>query len=142
LVFTMSVEVRVPVRQLSGATSEATVRTHRVLVDRPEAKGGNDAGAMGGELFVVAVAGCFMSNLIAALRARDIEVENLYTEAIGTADGTPLRYVSVDLIVHGDTPDREGLAHAVEIAERGCIMLNTLRGKIDSKITLAEPVAA
>ena len=34
-------------------TSEGRVREHRVLVDRPAAKGGHDRGPMGGELLLV-----------------------------------------------------------------------------------------
>ncbi len=138
----MSTEVRIPIRQVSGSTSEAAIRTHRVLIDRPEAKGGADAGPMGGELFVAAVGGCFMSNLIAAIRAREANITNVQLEAIGTADGTPLRFISVDLIVTADTDDRAALEKAVEIAERGCIMLNTLRGKLDTKVSIAESVPA
>lgn len=138
----MSMEVRIPIRQLAGPTSEATIRTHTVIIDRPEAKGGSDAGPMGGELFVASVGGCFMSNLIAAIRARESKISNVHTEVIGTADGTPPRFISVDLIVTADTEDRAALEHAVEIAERGCIMLNTLRGKLDVKVSIASPVPA
>lgn len=138
----MSTEVRIPIRQIAGPTSEATIRTHRVVIDRPEAKGGADAGPMGGELFVASVGGCFMSNLIAAIRAREGAVTNLQTEVIGIADGTPLRFVSVELIVTGETSDRDLLEKCVEIADRGCIMMNTLRDKLDIKITVASPVAA
>ena len=142
----MSTEVRIPVRQLAGPTCEATIRNHRVLIDRPEAKGGADAAPMGGELFVASVGGCFMSNLIAAIKAREGSVTgsvtNLQTEVIGTADGAPLRFVSLELIVTADTADRELLEKCVEIAERGCIMLNTLRDKLAIKVTVASPVAA
>jgi putative redox protein len=138
----MSTEVRVPIRQVAGPTSEAAIRTHRVLIDRPEAKGGSDAGPMGGELFVASVGGCFMSNLLAAIRARDARIANVQTEVIGTADGTPLRFMSLELIVTADTGDREALEKVVEIAERGCIMMNTLRDKLDVKVTIAAGVAA
>ena len=138
----MSTEVRIPIRQVAGPTSEATIRTHRILIDRPDAKGGADAGPMGGEYFVASVGGCFMSNLIAAVRARDAQITNVQTEVIGTADGTPLRFVSLELIVTADTTDRDLLEKCVEIAERGCIMLNTLRDKLEYKVTIASPVAA
>ena len=63
-------ELEVTVRQVQATpTSEGQVREHRVLVDRPAAKGGHDRGPMGGELLLVALGGCFMSNLIAAAAA-------------------------------------------------------------------------
>ena len=37
------------------------MRSHQVLVDRPVEKGGADEGPMGGELFLAAVGGCFMT---------------------------------------------------------------------------------
>jgi len=52
------------------STSESALREHRVLVDRPADKGGQDRGPMGGELLLAALGGCFMSNLIAAAAAR------------------------------------------------------------------------
>ena len=56
----MGNEITVHVRQIAGSTSEATLRTHKVLVDRPVAKGGADQGPMGGELFLAGLGGCFM----------------------------------------------------------------------------------
>ncbi len=135
----MATEFRIPIRQLSETASEATMRTHRVIVDRPVTGGGTDTGPMGGELFLTAIGGCFMSNLLAAMRAREAAVTNVRTEVIGTAEGTPPRFSSVDLIVTADTDDPAALAKLVEIADRGCIMLNTLRGKLDVKISITEP---
>ena len=63
----MAVDVKAVVKQVSGSTSEGSVRRHTVRCDRPEAKGGSDGGAMGGELFLIGLGGCFMSNLLAAI---------------------------------------------------------------------------
>ena len=59
-------QIQVEVNQLSRSTAEGQARTHRVLVDRPLEKGGEDQGMMGGEYLLVALGGCFMSNLLAA----------------------------------------------------------------------------
>ena len=59
--------IPVQVNQVGPATAEGHIRTHSVLIDRPEAKGGEDKGAMGGELLLVSLGGCFMSNLLAAI---------------------------------------------------------------------------
>jgi putative redox protein len=133
--------IAITIRQISAATSEAEIRQHRVPIDRPEAKGGSDKGPMGGELFLSAIGGCFMSNLLAAMKARNVEMPGLQTEVTGTlADDAPARFTSVELRVTSDSPDRETLEHLVEIADRGCIMMNTLRGKFDVRIRLAAPV--
>jgi hypothetical protein len=59
----MSAELRIQLCQISPSAAEAVIGAHRVIVDRPSSKGGSDMGPMGGELFLAAIAGCFMSNL-------------------------------------------------------------------------------
>ena len=54
----MANEIKIHLRQVSTSTTEATLRTHQVMIDRPTAKGGTDRGPMGGELFLAAVGGC------------------------------------------------------------------------------------
>jgi putative redox protein len=128
--------VSVQLAQVGASTTEARVRHHRVLVDRPEAKGGADKGPMGGELFLAAVGGCFMSNFLAAIKARDAAVTGAQVEVVGTlTDGAP-RYEAVELRVSADCRDRNLLEKLVEIADRGCIMTNTLRGSTQLKVGL------
>ena len=67
----MANEMKIALRQTAASTSEAAVRQHKILIDRPAAKGGDDRGPMGGELFLAAIGGCFMSNLLAAIKARE-----------------------------------------------------------------------
>ena len=43
----MTNQMKIQLNQISGTTSEATLRTHRVLIDRPAEKGGADVGPMG-----------------------------------------------------------------------------------------------
>ncbi len=132
----MAGKITVQLLQLSASTTEAGMRTHRTLIDRPAEKGGADAGPMGGELFLAAIGGCFMSNLLAAIRARDLGIAGVRTEVIGELADSPPRFASVELFISADTADRELLAKLVEIADRGCIMMNTLRGKLDVRLTV------
>jgi putative redox protein len=133
--------ITITIHQVSPAASEAAIRQHRVLIDRPETKGGSDAGPMGGELFLAAIGGCFMSNLLAAMKARNFELSGLQTRVTGTlADNAPARFTAVELVVTADSADRDVLDHLVEIADKGCIMMNTLRDKLDVRIRLAVPV--
>ena len=116
------------VRQTSPSASEAIIRGHRIAIDRPVEKGGTDKGPMGGELFLAAIGGCFMSNLLAAIKTREARVSDVHTEVIGTPEGTPPRFSGAELNVSANSDDMELVPKLVEIAERGCIMLNTLRG--------------
>ena len=128
------------VRQTSPSASEATIRGHRVAIDRPVEKGGTDEGPMGGELFLAAIGGCFMSNLLAAIKTREAQVSDVYTEVIGMPEGTPSRFSSVELSISADCDDRELLQKLVEIAERGCIMVNTLRGTLTLSVRIVARV--
>ena len=123
----MSDTISAQVNQVGPSTSEGIVRGRRVLVDRPSAKGGEDQGAMGGELLLVALGGCFMSNLLAAIRAREAAVSNVRIEVIGTLGSTPGRFTGVELKIAADYSDRYLMTKLVTIAERGCLVANTLK---------------
>ena len=114
------------------------MRSHRVLIDRPVEKGGADIGPMGGELFLAAVGGCFMSNLLAAARARQVVISDIRTEVCGAIEDSPSRFSSLELRITAKNMDAETLDRLVEIADRGCIMMNTLRGKLDVRIRTGE----
>jgi putative redox protein len=94
---------------------------------------------MGGELFLAAVGGCFMSNLVAAIKAREASVSGLRIEVIGTLSDAPARFEAVELYISAESAEPEMLDRLVEIADRGCIMMNTLRGKIDVRIRMRVP---
>ena len=128
--------MKIQVRQVSASTSEATLRTHHVLIDRPVEKGGTDRGPMGGDLFLASVGGCFMSNLLAAIRARGEQISDARLEVIGTIAEAPARFSALELYITADGADPEVLEKLVEIADRGCIMMNTLRGKLDVRIRI------
>jgi putative redox protein len=135
-------DIRVEVRQFDGsATSEGTARGHRLLIDRPEAKGGLDRGPMGGELLLLALGGCFMSNLIAAAKARAVDVRDLRVVVEGALAAAPPRFEAIEMMVHGSGPDDATMDKLVQIAERGCIVHNTLAGGLPLKVRrpLREP---
>jgi putative redox protein len=132
----MASEMKIELRQISASTSEATIGRHQVLIDRPAAKGGSDAGPMGGELFLAAVGGCFMSNLLAAIKARDADIRDVRVEVVGVLADSPARFAGVELQVAAPGGDRALLERLVEIADRGCIMMNTLRGTLEVRVLI------
>jgi putative redox protein len=133
----MANEIAIQIAQTSPTTSEAAIRKHRVLIDRPEAKGGTDEGPMGGELFLASLGGCFMSNLLAAIRAREAAITDAKLEVIGTLADSPARFSAVDMFVSANYEDAALFEKLVEIADRGCIMMNTLRGKLEVNLRIA-----
>jgi putative redox protein len=136
----MTNKIKIQLRQISTSTSEATIGRHQVLIDRPAVKGGSDAGPMGGELFLAAVGGCFMSNLLAAIRARGADISDVRVEVVGDLVESPARFAGIELRVSAERASRELLERLVEIADRGCIMMNTLRGNLEVRVLVASPV--
>ena len=129
--------VQVSVNQLSPATSQGIIRNHKVLIDRPEAKGGEDKGAMGGELLLASLGGCFMSNLLEAIRTRDADVSGVSITIDGTLDGAPAHFTAINMSVQANHSDKAQLEKLVTISERSCIVANTLKGSVDLTIDVA-----
>ena len=75
-----------------------------------------------------------MSNLLAAIRAREAQISDVGVEVVGSLADSPARFSGIELRVVAESRDRELLEQLVEIADRGCIMMNTLRGKIDVRV--------
>jgi len=137
----MASEMKIQLRQTSPSATEATIGRHRVVIDRPVAKGGSDAGPMGGELFLAAVGGCFMSTLLAAIKARQADISDVRVEVVGSLAESPARFAALELRVTADGSDPEVLERLVGIADRGCIMMNTLRETLDLKVLIAAAVS-
>lgn len=118
--------VTVNVDQLDHTASQGTARNHTMIMDRPEAKGGQNKGPMGGEALLMGLGGCFLSNLFAAAASRDIELTNTRVEINGEVADTRPRYTDIHMKVTANCSAPEQLAKLVTIAERGCIAANTL----------------
>jgi len=123
--------IQVNVNQVSPATSEGVIRNHKVFIDRPEAKGGEDKGAMGGELLLASLGGCFMSNLLAAIKAREAAVDGVEIAIDGTLEGSPAQFTAIKMSVAGNYDDKEQMQKLVTISERSCIVANTIKGSVD-----------
>ena len=128
--------VSVELVQIDDSTSEAHIRQHTVRIDRPEAKGGANKGPMGGELFLAAIGGCFMSTLLAAIKARTAAVSHVRVAVVGTLADGPTRYEAVHVRVSAEGEARDVLEKLVDVADRGCIMTNTLRETLSLSVTL------
>jgi putative redox protein len=123
----MSQTLEARVEQDGASSAVGIVRTHRVAIDRPVAKGGTDKGPLGGEYPLVSLGGCFMSNLLAAIRAREAALSNLRIALAATVESAPDRMTAIAMNVGADGADRAMLEKLVEIAGRACIVTNTLK---------------
>jgi putative redox protein len=115
--------VTVEVVQVGTSTSQASARSHTLLVDRPVEKGGDDRGPLGGELLLVSLGGCFVSTLLAAVRTREADVSDVRVSVTGRIGGVPER-------VSAKYSDRDLMRKLVTMAERGCLVTNTLKDAV------------
>lgn len=122
--------VRVSIGQTDHSASTAKARDHSLTMDRPEAKGGQNKGPMGGEAMLMGLGGCFMSNLLAAAIARDVEISNAHADISGELADAPARYTAIHMKVTADCKPADQLQKLVTIAERGCLVANTLRNAL------------
>ncbi len=137
----MANKVTVQMNQISPTTSEGTIRQHKVLIDRPEAKGGEDKGAMGGELLLASLGGCFMSTLLAAIKAREANVSDVHIDINGTLEESPERFSAIEMTVMATYEDEELVRKLVTIAERSCIVSNTLKEAVDLSVNVRAKAA-
>ena len=122
--------VTVDVVQVGPSTSKATARAHTLLVDRPAEKGGEDRGPLGGELLLISLGGCFMSTLLAAVRTREADVSDVRVSVAGTIGGVPERFEAMTLHVSAKYGDENLMRKLVTLAERGCLVTNTLKDAV------------
>jgi putative redox protein len=118
--------IYVTVNQLDHSASHGEARDHALIMDRPEAKGGQNKGPMGGEALLLGLGGCFMSNLLAAAKARDIKLSDANAEITAELAEAPPRYTDIHMRVTAQCEPTDEFTKLVTIAERSCIVANTL----------------
>lgn len=123
--------VSVNVNQVTASASKGAARNHEVFIDRPPAQDGEDMGPMGGELLLLGLGGCFMSTLLAAIRAREADVSDVNIEVAGVIDGTPASFTAATLTIAAKYDDRALMEKLIAISERGCLVVNTLKDALD-----------
>jgi putative redox protein len=134
----MSKTIKIDVEQVGPSTGSATARSHTALVDRPVEKGGSDRGPLGGEYLLISLGGCFLSTLLAAVRTREADVSNVRVSLSGTVGGVPERFESIAMHVSATHSDDDLMRKLVALAERGCLVTNTLKDAVGISITIGK----
>jgi len=132
----MARTISVEIAQVGSSTGQVTARTHTVFVDRPVDKGGDDRGPLGGEYLLASLGGCFLSTLLAAVRTREADVSNVRVSVVGTIGGVPERFEAMSLRVRADYSDESLMRKLIAIAERGCLVTNTLKDAVVLSVEL------
>jgi putative redox protein len=130
--------ISVNLTQIGPSTSRATLRSHSLLVDRPNDKGGDDRGPMGGELLLASLGGCFVSTLLAAARTRGAGLFDVHVAVVGTVGGVPERFEAIAMRVSATCDADADLQKLVVLAERGCLVTNTLKDAVRLSVELGE----
>ena len=117
----------VDVEQVGPTTGKATARSHGLLIDRPVEKGGENRGPLGGELLLVSLGGCFLSTLLAAIKTRSADISDVRVVVTGSIGGVPERFEAIHMRVTAKHTDADLMRKLVGVAERGCLVTNTLR---------------
>ena len=123
----MSQQVIVTTKQISPSASQGRTRNHILVCDRPEAKGGTNQGPMGGEAFLMGLGGCFMSNLLAAIEARKADISDVRAEITATLEEARPRFSAIHVSISAQGEDHALLEKLVTMAERGCIVANSIK---------------
>lgn len=102
---------------------------HSITIDRPVEKGGGNLGAMGGQYLVASLGGCFSSTFFAAARSRGVIVKGFKVEvSAGISEELPKRFDKISIRAgYESCSSPEEFAKLLEIAEKGCIALNTVK---------------
>jgi putative redox protein len=130
--------ISVEIQQVGPSTGQAMARSHTVFVDRPEDKGGSDRGPLGGEYLLVSLGGCFLSTLLAAVRTRNADVAHVTVSVAGTVGGVPERFESIRMMVRAKYKNEDEMRKLVAIAERGCLVTNTLKDAVVLSVHLEQ----
>jgi len=75
-----------------------------------------------------------MSNLLAAAAARKSPLNNVKLHIQGELENQPARFEFIDMTVDAKLEDKKQIEKLIIIAERGCIVANTLKQGLDVQI--------
>ena len=79
-----------------------------------------------------------MSTLLAAIRTREAPISDISARVTGELTDAPARFARIELLVASEEADPEVFEKLVDIADRGCIMMNTLRDKLDIRVVVGD----
>ena len=130
-------KMNIKISQISESACESIIRDHLVICDRPEEKAGGNEGPMGGEYLLMGLGGCFTSNLLAAIKSRNADVSNVELNINATLAENPARFSKIEVEVSAQYEDRGLMEKLLIIAERGCIIANTLKDAVELSVSLS-----
>jgi len=85
--------------------------------------------------------GCFTSNLLAAIKSRSADVSKVELNINATLAENPARFSKIEVEVSAQYQNRRLMEKLLIIAERGCIIANTLKNEVELSVSLSRTPA-
>ena len=80
-----------------------------------------------------------MSNLLAAIDSRETRVSDIAMKIVGTLATAPPHFGAIAMQIRAEYDDEDQMQKLITIAERGCIVANTLKDCLKLTIELEAP---
>jgi uncharacterized OsmC-like protein len=133
----MAADRLVTARWLGGYQVDVMAGEFQTRVDEPVRVGGTNTGPQPTDLFLSAVASCFVMSLAHAARKRDLELSSIEVDVTGTYEGA--RFSRIQISVRIPVP-QDIAATLIASAERVCYVTNTLRASPEISVVNRDPV--
>ena len=75
------------------------------------------------------------------IKAREANVSDVHLDISGSLEESPARFSAIEMTVMATYEDEEVMRKLITIAERSCIVANTLKDAVDLSVNLRAEVA-
>lgn len=144
--------VTIDSKQVDGFTIEALARNHKLIIDQPEASGGNNAGPNPLEYLFFSLAGCIITIGHIIAKQRRLPVRNIQVRVEGdlnmdvlmgkSTDGRPgFTNIKVFTTIDADMTQEEKEKFLQEIDAR-CPISDNIHNTTPMEFVVEEPITA
>lgn len=113
-------------RHIDGLRSVVTVGSHTVVVDPPPEEGGTGTAMSAPQLFVAALAACFVGFIANSCRLNGVLPERLEVEVSAPIRSHPRRVGDVEVVIRMEPEPSEEVRRRLLAVLRRATLLNTL----------------
>lgn len=113
-------------QHIDGLRSVVTVGAHTVVVDPPPEEGGTGTAMSAPQLFVAAMAACFVGFIANSCRLNGVPLEHLKVELSAPIRSGPRRVGDMEVMIRMDPEPPEEVQRRILAVLRRATLLNTL----------------
>lgn len=134
----MALEETVVVRTRTPLSTITAARGHEIVIDKPQASGGQDTGAMASEHLLAALGSCQVTTAHRIAAKRRTPVDAIAVTATAVFDGDLIDRIDLDVVVTGGPDDDEELETVFRLVERSCTISRALAVPVQRTVRRAE----